>query len=86
MTQTIYGDDGSPGPSSTPAARPVSYAQARLTFLIVYPPPPRSSSGLWKDLTNLTQFACPRMDRFKQPSLSPDNESVPHWRTIADGS
>jgi hypothetical protein len=26
---------------------------------MVYPPPPRRSSGLLKDLTNFTQFACP---------------------------
>lgn len=47
------------GPSSTPVARPVSYAHARLTFRMVYPPPPSRSSGLLNDLTNLTQFACP---------------------------
>jgi hypothetical protein len=26
---------------------------------MVYPPPPKRSSGLLKDLTNFTQFACP---------------------------
>lgn len=46
-----------PGPSCTPAARPVSYAQHRLTLRIVYPPPPSMSNGLLKDLTNFTQFA-----------------------------
>lgn len=50
-----------PGPNSTPAAKPVSYAQALLTFLIVYPPPPSRSRGLLKDLTNLTQLACPEI-------------------------
>jgi len=25
------------------------------------------------------------MVRLKQPSLSPDKESAPHWRTTADG-
>lgn len=51
----------SPGPNSTPAARPVSYAQARLTLRIVYPPPPRRSKGRFSDFTNLTQFAWPQL-------------------------
>lgn len=48
-----------PGASSKPAAKPVSKAHARLTFRIVYPPPPSSSNGLLNDFTNRTQFACP---------------------------
>ena len=61
--------------SSTPAARPVSKAQTRLTLRIVYPPPPRRSKGLLNDLMNLTQFACPtyasvNISRFKVPPMS----------------
>jgi hypothetical protein len=38
----------------------------------------------WKKGEEKTKL--PRMDRLNEPILSPDSESVPHCRTIADGS
>ena len=34
---------------------------------------------------NSTHFACPLSVRLKQPSLSPERESAPHWSTMALG-
>jgi hypothetical protein len=63
----------------------VSYAQHRDTLRTVYPPPPSTSIGTPKLLMCSMHAACPRMDRFQQPTRSPDSESAPQHSTTADG-
>ncbi|OMJ16442.1 hypothetical protein AYI70_g6590 [Smittium culicis] len=70
---------------SSPHIIPVSYAQQRATFLIVYPPPPTTSIGILNFFINFTHSPCPRTLKLNTPSRSNPSESAPHCITIDDG-
>ena len=74
-----------PVDKSSPTASPVSKVHVRATFRIVYPPPPTIIIGILNDLMYSTHEAWPRIDKLKQPNLSPANESPPNCNTMAPG-
>ena len=52
---------------------------------VAHPPPPRTSIGRANDLMYSITAACPRIERFQQPTRSAERESAPQHMTTTEG-